>query len=34
MGAVNALTNDGLFINQTSEFFQLLKDLASDADKA
>ena len=34
MGAVKALTNDGLFIGQTSEFFQLLKDLASDADQA
>jgi hypothetical protein len=34
MGAVNALTSDGLFIGQTSEFFQLLKDLASDADQA
>jgi hypothetical protein len=34
MGAVKALTDDGLFIGQTSEFFQLLKDLASDADKA
>ena len=34
MGAASALTNDGLFIGQTSEFFQLLKDLASDADQA
>ena len=34
MGAANALTSDGLFIGQTSEFFQLLKDLASDADQA
>jgi hypothetical protein len=34
MGAVNALTADGLFIGQTQEFFQLLKDLATDADKA
>ena len=29
MGAVTALTNDGLFIGQTPEFFQLLTDLAS-----
>jgi hypothetical protein len=34
MGALNALTNDGLFIGQTSEFFELLKDLARDADQA
>jgi hypothetical protein len=34
MGAANALTSDGLFIGQTSEFFQLLNDLASDADQA
>ena len=34
MGAVNALTADGLFIGQTLEFAQLLKDLASDADAA
>jgi len=34
MGAVNALTNDGLFIGQTPEFFQLLKDLATEADRA
>jgi hypothetical protein len=34
MGAANALTSDGLFIGQTSEFFQLLNDLASDADRA
>jgi hypothetical protein len=34
MGAVNALTADGLFIGQTKEFFQLLKDLATDADQA
>lgn len=34
MGGANALTSDGLFISQTSEFFQLLKDLASDADQA
>jgi len=34
MGAVNALTSDGLFIGQTPEFSELLKDLASDADQA
>jgi hypothetical protein len=34
MGAVNALTADGLFIGQTPEFAQLLKDLARDADQA
>jgi len=34
MGAVNALTGDGLFIGQSSQFMQLLQDLASDADKA
>jgi hypothetical protein len=34
MAAVNALTADGLFIGQTPEFEQLLKDLATDADQA
>jgi len=34
MGAVNALTNDGLFIGQSAHFMQLLQDLASDADAA
>ena len=34
MGAVNALTNDGLFRGQPPAFFQLLMDLASDADRA
>lgn len=34
MGAANALANDGLFIGQTPEFFQLLADLATDADQA
>jgi hypothetical protein len=34
MGAVQALTADGLFIGQTQEFAQLLQDLASDADAA
>ena len=34
MGAVNALTADGLFIGQTNQFMQMLQDLASDADNA
>ena len=34
MGAVKSLTGDGLFIGQTNEFFELLNDLASDADLA
>jgi hypothetical protein len=34
MGAVNALTGDGLFMGQTPEFAQLLRDLATDADQA
>jgi Ferritin-like domain len=34
MGAANALTADGLFIGQSKEFFQLLQDLAADADRA
>src|SRR6201993_3667188 len=34
MGAVNALTADGLFIGQSSQFTQLLEGLAEDADKA
>jgi hypothetical protein len=34
MGAATALTNDGLFIGQTPQFFELLKDLAADADQA
>src|SRR6266478_1083460 len=34
MAAVNALTADGLFIGQTLEVAQLLKDLATDADAA
>jgi hypothetical protein len=32
--AAKALTADGLFIGQSPQFFQLLQDLASDADKA
>jgi hypothetical protein len=34
MGAVKALTLDGLFMGQTPEFFQLLQDLATAADAA
>lgn len=34
MGAAQALTADGLFIGQTKEFFELLDDLAEDADEA
>jgi hypothetical protein len=34
MGALNALTADGLFIGQSKEFFDLLRDLAEDADEA
>jgi hypothetical protein len=34
MGAVNALTADGLFIGQSNQFMQLLQDLAEDADAA
>jgi hypothetical protein len=34
MGAVKALTDDGLFIGQVPAFFELLADLASDADRA
>jgi hypothetical protein len=34
MGAISAFNADGLFIGQTQEFFQLLADLASDADQA
>ena len=34
MGAVKALTDDGLFIGQSKEFLQLLHDLAEDADEA
>ncbi len=34
MGAARALTADGLFIGQSKEFFQLLRDLAEDADEA
>ena len=34
MGAVKAFTADGLFIGQSPAFFELLGDLASDADRA
>src|ERR1700732_2371422 len=34
MGAVKGLTDDGLFIGQAEEFFELLRDLAEDADSA
>jgi hypothetical protein len=34
MGAVKALTDDGLFIGQSAEFFAFLQDLAEDADEA
>ena len=34
MGAVQALTHDGLFIGQSAEFMQFLNDLAEDADEA
>jgi hypothetical protein len=34
MGALQALTCDGLFIGQSTQFLQLLQDLASDADQA
>ena len=34
MGAVKALTDDGLFIGQSPEFFRTLKKLARQADAA
>jgi Ferritin-like domain len=34
MGVVNFLTSMGLFIGHSKEFFQLLRDLAEDADEA
>jgi hypothetical protein len=34
MGALAALTANGLFMGQSPEFFQLLRDLAEDADEA
>ena len=34
MGVVKFLTDMGLFIGQSKEFFTLLRDLAEDADEA
>jgi hypothetical protein len=34
MGAVKALTADGLFIGQPPDFFEFLRELAEDADAA
>jgi len=34
MGAAKALTDDGLFIGQSKEFFAVLHELAEEADKA
>jgi hypothetical protein len=34
MGAAKALTQDGLFIGQSSAFLELLQDLAQEADSA
>ncbi len=34
MAAVHSLVSDGLFIGQSREFFELLRDLAEDADEA
>jgi len=34
MGVVNFLTGRGLFIRQSTEFFELLRDPAEDADEA
>ncbi len=34
MGALKGLTADGLFIGQSEEFFEYLRDLAEDADEA
>jgi hypothetical protein len=34
MGALKGLTDDGLFIGQSPEFFQFMRDLAEDADEA
>ena len=34
MGAAKALTADGLFIGQSKDFFELVLDLAADADRA
>jgi hypothetical protein len=34
MGAAKALTNDGLFLGQSREFFKALRELAEEADAA
>jgi hypothetical protein len=34
MGALKSLADDGLFIGQSRQFLEMLKDLASDADAA
>jgi hypothetical protein len=34
MGALKALTGDGLFIGQSEDFFRYMRDLAEDADEA
>jgi len=34
MGALNALTADGLFIGQSPEFFSFMRQLAREADQA
>ena len=34
MEAAKALTGDGLFIGQSEQFFEVLRDLAEDADAA
>jgi hypothetical protein len=34
MGALNALTADGLFIGQSKEFFNFMRTLAIEADLA
>ncbi|HEV3445865.1 MAG TPA: hypothetical protein VG099_14585, partial [Gemmataceae bacterium] len=34
VATINSFVKDGLFIGQTPEFFELLNDLASDADNA
>jgi hypothetical protein len=34
MGAAKFLTDMGLFIGQSKQFFQLIQDLAEDADEA
>jgi hypothetical protein len=34
MGAIRSFADDGLFIGQSAEFFQYIRDLAEDADEA